>query len=290
MKDLFELQDEIIMKILKELRVTITGVPRTLTKGTHNLQAYLKNLEGVEYENKGTKEANAEAKRLYQGAIALDPNWATPYAALAQRLYMDVFLGASESPKETFSNAMKLAQKAVELDNSSAEAHAVMSAIFLGMWQHDEAIDAGEQAVTLNPNNHWALSNLASSLFYAGRSEESLAFSRQAVRLNPFRAAPYRILALACRETGRYEERIAALKKSLQLAPKDVLSRVVLVSVYMYAGREDDARATVAEIQRIAPNFSVERFAKALPYKDRATGDRYIESLRKAGLKYRYTC
>jgi len=53
----------------------------------------------------------------------------------------------------------------------------------------------------------------------------------------------------------------------------------------MYAGREDKARATVADIQRIAPNFSVERFAKALPYKDKATGDRYIESLRKAGLK-----
>ncbi len=53
----------------------------------------------------------------------------------------------------------------------------------------------------------------------------------------------------------------------------------------MYAGREDEARATVAEIQRIAPNFSVEKMAKALPYKNEATRDRYIESLRQAGLK-----
>jgi hypothetical protein len=52
----------------------------------------------------------------------------------------------------------------------------------------------------------------------------------------------------------------------------------------MYAGREDEARATVAEIQRIALNFSVEKFAKALPYNNAATRDRYIESLRKAGL------
>jgi len=90
--------------------------------------------------------------------------------------------------------------------------------------------------------------------------------------------------ALACRETGRYEEGIAAVKKSLQIAPNEVLIRVILVSLYMYAGREDDARATVAEIQRTAPNFSVERFAKILPYKNEATRDRYIESLRKAGL------
>ena len=100
-----------------------------------------------------------------------------------------------------------------------------------------------------------------------------------------FVPGPYRMFALACRETGRYEEGIAALKKSLQIAPNEVLARVILVSLYMYAGREDEARATVAEIQRIAPNFSVERFAKALPYKDEATRDRYIDSLRKAGLK-----
>ena len=143
----------------------------------------------------------------------------------------------------------------------------------------------GLRADVVNPNNNWPLSNLAMCLFYAGRSEESLPFSRQAMRLNPFPAGPYRFFALACRETGRYEEGIAALKKSLQIVPNDVFNRVVLVSLYMYAGREDEARATVAEIQRIAPNFSVEKFAKALPYKDEATRDRYIESLRKAGLK-----
>ena len=285
MKDIFDLQDEITMKILTELHVTITGGVRTRSKGTDNLQAYLKNLEGIGYEIQGTKEGHAEAKRLFQEATALDPKWASPYARLANSLYMDLFYGATQSPKETLSNAMNLAQKAVDLDNSSAEALTVLSEILLGMRQHDKAIEAAERAVTLDPNYYWAVANLAYCLFYAGRSEESLPFSRQAMRLNPFNFFPYRTFALACRETGRYEEGIAALKKSLQIAPNDVLTRVVLVSLYMYAGREDEARATVAEIQRIAPNFSVERFAKALPYKNEATRDRYIESLRKAGLK-----
>ena len=173
----------------------------------------------------------------------------------------------------------------VELDNSSAEAHVALSEILLGMRQYDKAIEAGERAVKFGPNNSMAVGSLANCLFYAGRSEESLPFSRQAIRLEPFRVGNYRFFALACRETGRYEEGIAAVKKSLQLAPNEVFARVILVSVYMYAGREDEARATVAEIQRIAPNFSVEKFAKALPYKDEATRDRYIESLRKAGLK-----
>ena len=287
LKDIFDLQDEITMKILTELRVTITedGRARIHAKGTNNLQAYLKVLEGYGYENLGTKEANAEAKRLFQEAMELDPNYPMAYALLAHALYLDLFYGASESPKETLSNAMELAQKAVELDNSSAEAHAVVGEVFLTMREHDKAIEAGEQAVTLNPNSPMALITIANCLFYAGRSEESLPFSRQAMRLDPFVGGMYRLFGLACRETGRYEEGIAALKKSLQVAPNEVFARVILVSLYMYAGREDEARATVAEIQRIAPNFSVERFAKILPYKNEATRDRYIDSLRKAGLK-----
>ena len=145
-----------------------------------------------------------------------------------------------------------------------------MSEIFLLMRQHDKAIEAGERAVTLDPNSARAIFFLAMCLNYSLRSEEALPLLRQAIRLNPFCSRLYHHFGIACRETGRYEEGIAALKKSLQLAPNDVLARVILVSLYMYAGREDEARATVAEIQRIDPNFSVERFAKDTPMEGRA--------------------
>jgi adenylate cyclase len=287
MKDLFDLQDEITMKILTELQVMITedGRARIHAKGTNNLQAYLKVLEGNGYLNQGTKEAQAEAERLYQEAMELDPNYPMAYVGLAYALYIDVLMGASESPKEMLSNAMRSAQKTVELDNSSAEAHAVVCNIFVGMREYDKAIEAGERAVTVGPNNSMALGSLANCLIYTGRSEEALPLLRQAIRLDPFRSGPYRLFAHACRETGRYEEGIAALKKFLQIAPNDVTVRLILVSLYMYAGREDEARATVTEIQRIAPNFSLERFAKASPWKDEATRDRLIDSLRRAGLK-----
>jgi adenylate cyclase len=286
-KDLFDLQDEITMKILTELRVTITedGSARIHTKGTDNLQAYLKVLEGNGYLNQGNREAQAEAERLYQEAMELDPNYPTAYVSLAYALYVDVLMGGSESPKEALSNAMRSAQKAVELDNSSSDAHAVVCNILLGMREYDKALEAGERAVTVGPNNSMALGALANSLIYTGRSEEALPLLRQAIRLDPFRSGPYRLFGHACRETGRYEEGIAALKKFLQIAPNDMTMRVILVSLYMYAGREDEARVTVAEIQRIAPNFSLERIAKASPWKDGATRDRYIDSLRKAGLK-----
>ena len=78
LKDIFDLQDEITMKILTELRVKITEgeTVRIQAKGTNNLQAYLKVLEAVGYGSQNNKEANAVAKRLLQEAVRLDPNYA----------------------------------------------------------------------------------------------------------------------------------------------------------------------------------------------------------------------
>ena len=210
LKDLFELQDEISMKILTELRVTITGGLRTRIKGNGQSSGLLEEFGGDwERQIKAPKRANAEAKRLFQEAIALDPNWATPYAGLANSLYMDLFFGASESPKETLSNAMNLAHKAVELDNSSAEAHAVLSEIFLGMRQHDKAIEAGERAVTLDPND-FGLSLIWPVLCSTpgGARRAFLSVDRPFDSILFVRSLP--LFALACRETGRYEEGIAA--------------------------------------------------------------------------------
>jgi adenylate cyclase len=287
LKDLFDLQDEITMKILTELRVKIAGgeAARVQARGTNNLQAYLKVLEGDGYRNEDNKEANAVSKRFYQEAVDLDPNYAIAHVGLARAYVSDIFLGASESPKETLSSAMKEAEKGIELDNSLAEAHASLSLILLMMRQHDKAIEVGERAVKLNPNSTMAVFTLAMCLNYSFRSEEALPLLRQVIRLNPFVSRAYPHFGIACRETGRYDEGIAALRKSLQLAPNNVLVNIVLASLYIYAGREAEARATAAEIQRIDPKFSLEKFAKGSPWKEGPRRDRFIDSLRQAGLK-----
>jgi adenylate cyclase len=286
-KDIFALQDEITMKILTELQVKLTEgeTARIHAKGTNNLQAYLKLLEGDGYRHQNNQEANAAAKRFYRESMALDPQYAAAYVALAGTHILDVWLGVSDSPKEMLSSAMQLAQKAVELDNDSAEAYGVLSAVFLLMRQHEKAIEGSERAVALDPSSAMALLNLGMSLNYSWRIEEAVPFLQRAVRLNPFFPYVYHHLGSAYRETGRYEEGIAALKKALQLAPNDVLAHIVLVSVYQYAGRKDEARATAAQIRRIDPNFSLERFARATPWKEGPRRDRLMDAFRKAGLR-----
>ena len=143
------------MKILTELRVKLTKREsvRLQAKGTNNLQAYLKVVEADWYRGQTYKEANAVAKRLYREAIELDPNYAMAYTDLSFALQQDVLIGASESPQETLSEAMKAAQRAIELDNSSAEAHAALAQLFLLLRQHDKAIEIGERAVRLDPTS-----------------------------------------------------------------------------------------------------------------------------------------
>ena len=81
---------------------------------------------------------------------------------------------------------MKEAQRAIELDNSSAEAQAAVSHVFLLLRQHDKAIESGERAVRLDPNSARAIFFLAMSLNFSFRSEEAIPLLRQAIRLNPF--------------------------------------------------------------------------------------------------------
>ena len=88
LKDIFDLQDEITMKILTELRVKITEgeTVRIQAKGTNNLQAYLKVLEADGYGYQSNKEANAVAQRLLQEAVRLDPNYAQAHIYLSGML------------------------------------------------------------------------------------------------------------------------------------------------------------------------------------------------------------
>ncbi|MGO8760546.1 MAG: adenylate/guanylate cyclase domain-containing protein [Desulfobaccales bacterium] len=285
-KDIFELQDEIIMKILTELQVKLTEgeTARLLAKGTDNLQAYLKVLEASGYIYQGNKEAFAVAKRLLGEALRLDPNYAMAHMALSFALQQEVWMAASESPQETLAEAMKEAQKAVELDNSSAEAQGTISRVFLLLRQHDKAIEAAEQAVRLNPNSATANFSLAMAFNFSYRNEDALPLIRRAIRLNPFSPPFYQQLAVTFRETGRYEEGIAAEKKLLQLAPNYLNAYVSLTALYSYSGRDAEARAAAAEVMRIDPNFSLIRWAKNIPFKEGPRRDRFLETLRKEGL------
>jgi adenylate cyclase len=286
-KDIFAVQDEITMKILTELHVKLTDgeFARLYARGTENLQAYLKVLEGHQYKQRNTKEDNAVAKRLYQEAVDLDPNYAAAYMSLGLAHVLDVFLGATKSPKDSLLHAMKLTKRAIKLDNTLTQAHGQLGLLLLMFRQHDKAIASVERASSLDPSNSQILLWLGMSLNFSGRPEEGYPVLRKAIRINPLFPNYYHHFGIACAQTGRYEEGIAAQKKALQLAPDDTLAYRVLVYLYISAGREDEARAAAEEVLRREPNYSFVKGLKRNPFKDQAYVEYLTDLYHKAGLK-----
>jgi adenylate cyclase len=120
---------------------------------------------------------------------------------------------------------------------------------------------------------------------FSDRPGKAIEFYKKAIRLNPIPQSIYfRGLGHAYRMSGQYEEAIAILKKALDRAPDDIMAHVWLAATYISSGQEDKARAEAQEVLRIDSEFSVERFAKRMPFKNEAEREQLIDVLRKAGL------
>jgi len=157
--------------------------------------------------------------------------------------------------------------------------------IYVMKRQYDKAIAECERAVSLDPNSAENLMRLGWVLTWAGRAEEAIPYIQNAIRLNPLPPASYFVqLAVSYRDSGQYEKAIEACKKALQREPNTHFAYIHMTISYIRLGREEEARASAAEILRINPKFSLERYAKILPF-PKPVADRVIEDLRKAGFK-----
>ena len=275
------------MKIINALQVELTEgeSARVYVKGTENLEAYLRGLQGYEHFRRLNKEDNARARKMCEQAIALDPEYPVPYATLGWTYWNDVFLGWTKSPRESMKRAVASAQKCIALDDSFPAAHGLLSAVYLMQRQHDKAILEADRAVALDPNSANDHARLGNVFNFAGRPEEAILALEKAIRLNPFPPSWYlHMLGMAYRETGRYEESITVCKKALKRQPNNIYAHLVLAATYSLLNRQEEAHAAAAEVLRISPKFSLGYLAKSRPHIDPANTQRFIESLRKAGL------
>lgn len=138
----------------------------------------------------------------------------------------------------------------------------------------------------LDPNSSLAYLWLGASLNYAGKREVAVAMIEKAIRHNPMPPSSwYVFLGSALLNTGRYEEAVIASRKAARLSPNNMFAQLALVLSYSLDSRDEAARSAAAEVLRIQPNFSVDNFAKRLPYKDPADIQRMVKAWRNAGLK-----
>jgi len=287
LQDIFALQDEISHKIVFALRVKLTEEEqeRFRHSPTDNLEAYDAFLRGGEYYSRATQEANAQARQLFEQAIALDPQYSAAYALLGLTHWLEWMYQWSQNP-QTLEQAFDLAQKAVDLDDSLPLAHMLLGRACLAKKQLERALAETERAIALDPNDADGHAHLAALLNFAGRPKEAIGSLEKAMRLNPHYPYWYLYhLGVAYTFTRRIEEATAAFKRVLAHNPNFLPAHTFLAAIYSALGREQEAQAEAAAVLRISPNFSLEVQRQMLPVTDQAGAELFFDLLRKAGLK-----
>jgi adenylate cyclase len=286
LKDLFEIQDEITIRIIKALAVELTEGEqfRTRLNRPANLEAFLKLLKALESFRQHNKEQNVKARQLIEESIQLDPRHPESYAVLALTYIEDLWY-RSQSPLFSFAQASNNIKKAISLDSSNSDAYIVLSYLHTMKKNLNEAITAVKKAITLNPNSADAYEQLGSTIYWSGRPEEAIDYVKKAIRLNPMPPSYYFLRLGSCYlALGRFEKALEIYKKTAEMTPTYVYAYVHLAVAYVNMGLENDARAAALKAVSIDPDFSVNDFEEVFPSKDRGYKKRFCDAARKAGL------
>jgi adenylate cyclase len=294
--DLFDLQDEVTRAIVGRLanRLQRADLEIARRKPPDSLQAYEYWLAGAMAHELGTAEAHAEARALYEKALAADPGYARAHAGLAELCYMELFVGAWGQPREPMLEAaLGHARKAVELDDGDAQPHVVLGWVHMMRREFERAIRHWEMAGELNPNDADIAMSRATAQAFLGTPEVGLQIAETALRLNPHCPDWYLSDKAVIHFIARQYEPALAIYDSIgELYPHSALWHAAAAAK---AGREAESRRqgetflvhacqVWASDHKVGPAEQVAWVLENLPFRREADAEHFREGLRLAGL------
>ena len=292
MADLLATQREIATTITQKLQLNLTGDEKGIAKKyTSSSEAYQLYLKGRYYWAKRNKEDMFKAVDNYKQAIALDPNFALAYAAMAE-VYNSMAKDPDVAPKDAVPFAKTAATRALELDPTLPEAHSAFGdSLAIYDWNWSESEREFKRAIELDPNiSYIHLAYSGSYLGYVGRTDEAVAEAEKAVELEPLSLINNSVLTSAYAYARRYDKALVQAQKAFELDANFPLARQWLGTAYILNGQYQRA----IDIQQQAPPDSPSRwnslFVIALAYAkmgDRPNCERAISDFEEIG-KARY--
>jgi adenylate cyclase len=284
-EDVFEVQDEIALRIATELQVELLAgeMARFRGSGTKNLDAWAAQLQAVEASRRITKDAQADARRFAQQAISLDPGYSAPYCTLGFICTVEARHGFVEDRRAALGEARDCARRALEIDSYNPEAHAIAGFADAIDGKLASAIEKFNAALQLNPNHADVAARLSITLAFNGQSKEAIRVARQAITLNPHYPGWYAgVLGLALRLDSRYEEAKEAFAEYGQRV--EGFGHLDLVIVHVEMDNLDAARDEARNVMKYRPQFSISEWAKTQLFSDVKRLEKDCASLRLAGL------
>ena len=281
--DLLAVQDEVVRRIVSTLvgRVQVSDVERVRRKPSASMAAYQCVLSGnaLPWDD---PEGNAQAMRLFEQAIELDPGYGMPHALLAA-MKVDGWRDDIDGSDALLDEAHAHARRAVELDSNESTCFSMLAVTCLSQRHFDLARQYARRAIELNPNNQWNQADMGVMLMHLGQSTEALEWFERARQIDPFFDPPwyFRAVGQALMNLHRYDEALAMFE---QVTPSSL--RVVVLQAGCHARLGDPVRTaeSVAAVMALKPGFSIARFMTREPFKDPADASHLAESLAMAGL------
>ena len=234
MEDVFAIQDEISLAVTDALKLRLLGEEKkkVVKRHTENFKAYRAYLKGRYHWFIRSSSDIEKAIEYLKEAVAIDPEYALAYAGLAD-CYGVLPIYRPVAPEEIYPEAKAAAMKALELDDSLAEAHAALACIM--------------------SNYEWD---------WAGAEQEI----RQAIELNPGYATAYQWAAEGLIALGRFDEAVEVMNKARELDPLSIFMNARVGMAFYYARRYDEARAILETTLEVDPSFAQARYFLSLVY------------------------
>ena len=282
--DIFAIQDEMTRAIVATLpgRVEAATHDRAKRKPTDNMAAYECVLAAKVLHHRAIREENAEAQRLLDRALALDPNYAHAHAWKACVLGQTWVYDWCLDREATFQQLAAELEIALALDDNDSDVHRILAALNLTRDDHDKAAYHQERALALNPNYDLVVVQQGELLTWLGRPEEGIDWIKRAMRLNPYH--PERFwshLGRACYCAEKYAEAAEAFAR---ITRPDHNHHAFLAATFAQMGNTVAAAAHAAEVLKREPKFSVAAYLLTQHYKRATDRERHEAGLLKAGL------
>ncbi len=316
--DIFAVESDIATTIAETLQAKLTGSEKSAIakRPTANTEAYELYLKGRFFWNKRTGADLRTAIEYFNQALGKDPSYALAYAGLADSYGLLHVYGAA-SPADSQPQAKAAAKKALELDDTLAEAHTSLAKVLnrydfdlerslkeferaiqlnpnyatahqwysngplLAFGQFDRAIAEGKRAVELDPLSLVINADLGQDYFIARRYDEAIAQLRKTIEMDPRFYLTHWDLGQVWQLKGQLNEAIAEYRKAVELND-DPFVLALLGQAYARAGQREEAQRILARLSGEAKSRYVHAYSFALMYLALGDKERAIDEMERA--------
>jgi serine/threonine protein kinase/tetratricopeptide (TPR) repeat protein len=266
LEDIFDVQEELARQISENLRLRLTpeDEKRRAKRPTENRNAYQFLLKAHYHMNNWTPETLQRGMAYARQAIGADPGYAEAYAYMSLA-YSALGIFGFLPPAEAFPKAKAAAQKALEIDDSLAEAYSALGEVRLYYeWDWSGAEHTCKRAIEVNPNYAWGHAIWSEWLIVMGREEEAMAEAYLAVELDPLSAVLNTRLGHKLYIRGDYDRALGQLQKALEFGPNLLFTHMVLASTYARKGAYEESLAECEKVASLSGSSPLSRALSSL--------------------------